>query len=102
MHRAPPAHKAPAPATPGQIVNPVKPTVPVAPAPQENRMHVERFMPNITTLIAFEQGELDEEEAIAFIQDGIDKGWVWHLQGCYGRTATALIQAGHCHRPTER
>lgn len=53
-------------------------------------------MPNIDTLIAFENGDLDEDEAIAFIQDGIDKGWVWGLQGSYGRTAASLIDSGLC------
>lgn len=54
-------------------------------------------MPNIETLIAFENGELDQDETIEFIQDGIDKGWVWNLQGFYGRTAQSLITAGLCH-----
>lgn len=54
-------------------------------------------MPNIDQLIAFENGELDDDQVIAFIQDGIDKGWVWKLQGFYGRTARALIDTGYCH-----
>lgn len=54
-------------------------------------------MPNIDALIAFENGELDDDQVIAFIQDGIDKGWVWALQGFYGRTAKSLIDAGYCH-----
>ncbi len=54
-------------------------------------------MPNINKLIAFENGELDQDQAIEFIQDGIDKGWVWKLQGFYGRTAEALINDGLCH-----
>lgn len=54
-------------------------------------------MPNIDTLLAFENGELDQDAAVNFIQDGIDTGWVWKLQGFYGRTATALINAGLCH-----
>ena len=54
-------------------------------------------MPNITTLMAFENGELDQDQVVEFIQDGIDKGWVWKLQGFYGRTAAALIAAGLCH-----
>lgn len=53
-------------------------------------------MPNIDTLIAFENGELTNDEVIDFIQDGIDKGWVWKLQGFYGRTARDLIEAGYC------
>lgn len=54
-------------------------------------------MPNIDQLIAFENGELDDDAVIEFIQDGIDKGWVWKLQGFYGRTARALIDTGYCH-----
>lgn len=54
-------------------------------------------MPNIDTLIAFENGELDEDQVVDFIQDGINKGWVWQLQGFYGRTARSLIDAGLCH-----
>lgn len=54
-------------------------------------------MPNIDQLIAFENGELEDDQVIEFIQDGIDKGWVWKLQGFYGRTARALIDTGLCH-----
>jgi hypothetical protein len=54
-------------------------------------------MPNINTMIDFENGELDNEQIVEFIQDGIDKGWVWRLQGFYGRTAQALINDGLCH-----
>jgi hypothetical protein len=54
-------------------------------------------MPNIDTLIAFENGDLDDDAVITFIQDGIDKGWVWQLQGFYGRTAQSLIDVGLCH-----
>ena len=53
-------------------------------------------MPNIEQIIRFENGEMDFDEVVTFIQDGIDKGWVWRLQGFYGRTARDLIEAGHC------
>jgi hypothetical protein len=53
-------------------------------------------MPDINKLIAYEEGSLDDEETIAFFQDGIDNGWVWGLQGHYGRTAKALIELGFC------
>ncbi len=54
-------------------------------------------MPNIDQLIAFENGDLDDDQIIEFIQDGIDKGWVWKLQGVYGRLAVSLIDARLCH-----
>lgn len=53
-------------------------------------------MPDIDKIIAFENGEMDEDQVVEFIQDGIDKGWVWRLQGFYGRTAQSLIAAGLC------
>ena len=53
-------------------------------------------MPDIDTLIAFENGELDDAAVVDFIQAGIDAGWVWGLQGLYGRTAQALIDARRC------
>lgn len=53
-------------------------------------------MPDVASLIAFENGELDQDAVVSFIQDGIDRGWVWCLQGAYGRTAAALIDAGLC------
>lgn len=55
-------------------------------------------MPNIDDIIAFENGEMDEGRFVAFFQDGIDRGWVWQLQGFYGRTANNLIDAGLCTR----
>jgi len=47
-------------------------------------------------LIAWENGELDFEETVDLFQGLIDSGLAWTLQGCYGRTAKALIDAGHC------
>lgn len=53
-------------------------------------------MPNIFQLVKFEQGELDDDEIDELFQDGINNGWVWHLQGSYGRAAQQLINAGRC------
>jgi len=47
-------------------------------------------------IIAFECGELSEEETIVLFQKLIDNGMAWTLQGSYGRTAKALIDAGLC------
>lgn len=52
---------------------------------------------NIDQIIAYEQGELDDDEAVELFQSLIDDGTAWTLQGHYGRTAAALIDAGLCH-----
>lgn len=49
-------------------------------------------------IIAYECGELSEEKTIELFQHLIDTGLAWRLQGHYGRTAMALIEAGVCHR----
>lgn len=50
-------------------------------------------------IMAYEDGEMDEDQAIEFFQELIDTGLAWTLQGSYGRTAKALIDAGHCVLP---
>lgn len=47
-------------------------------------------------IIAYESGELTEEEVVELFQDLINNGLAWTLQGSYGRMAMALIDAGHC------
>lgn len=47
-------------------------------------------------VIDYESGELDEEAMIQGFQYLIDTGLAWSLQGHYGRTAMALIEAGIC------
>jgi len=50
----------------------------------------------IDKIMSFEEGELDDEEVVELVQQGIDEGWVWQLQGSYGRLATQLLQQGRC------
>jgi hypothetical protein len=45
-------------------------------------------------IIAYESGELDEDGIVALLQTLVDNGMAWTLQGSYGRTARALIEAG--------
>lgn len=45
-------------------------------------------------IIAFESGELDEDETIELFQHLLTSGTIYHLQGCYQRTAQNLIDAG--------
>lgn len=53
-------------------------------------------MTQLDKMIAWENGELDDADVIALFQDLIDSGMAWTLQGCYGRQAQALIDAGLC------
>ena len=50
----------------------------------------------LNQVIAYEQGELDEEGILELFQELINSGMAWKLQGSYGRTAKALIDAGYC------
>jgi uncharacterized protein YggL (DUF469 family) len=47
-------------------------------------------------IMKWESEEMDEEELAEGFQHLIDNGHCWSLQGCYGRTAAALIEAGLC------
>jgi hypothetical protein len=45
-------------------------------------------------VIAYEQGDLDENETITLFADLVRTGLAWTLQGSYGRTAADMIDAG--------
>jgi len=49
-------------------------------------------------IMDFEGGSVTQGEIINGFQHLIDNGHAWSLQGSYGRTAQALINAGHCHK----
>jgi len=51
----------------------------------------------VANIMAYENGELGEEETVAFFQHLVDTGLAWQLQGSYGRAAQALINAGLVH-----
>ena len=51
-------------------------------------------------ITAYEDGELDREESIELFQALVDSGLAWQLQGSYGRTAQALINAGEITCPS--
>ena len=54
------------------------------------------MMPNITDISDYEAGAIAQEDMVGFFQGMINSGVVWRLQGHYGRTAAALIEAGDC------
>lgn len=47
-------------------------------------------------IIAYESGDLTEDQVVDLFQELIDNGMAWRLQGHYGRTAMALVRAGEC------
>lgn len=56
----------------------------------------DRPFDEIGAIIEYESGELSDEDTIELFQHLIDNGHAWSLQGHYGRTAAALIEAGLC------
>lgn len=50
----------------------------------------------VGSIMAFEDGQMNESEVVDFFQHLIDTGLAWTLQGSDGRMATRLIEAGHC------
>ena len=55
----------------------------------------------VDKIIAYESGEMNDDEIIGFFQELLDTGLCWQLQGHYGRTATALIKEGLIRRGNE-
>jgi hypothetical protein len=51
-----------------------------------------------SNIIAYEEGELDEDQTIELFQHLIDNGMAWTLQGGYGRAAMQMIEDGVCNR----
>jgi hypothetical protein len=56
-------------------------------------------VPDLSAMVAFEEGELDEDGVIALFQELVNSGLAFRLQGFYGRTAMALIEAGLIEAP---
>ena len=48
----------------------------------------------MSNIIAWEAGTIDPDDVVPFFQALVDTKLVWLLQGAYGRTATAMIDAG--------
>lgn len=56
-------------------------------------------MDQVSQIIAYENGELDEDSTIELFQSLVNSGLAWQLQGHYGRTAANLIRAGRVVLP---
>ena len=53
-------------------------------------------------IMAFEQGELDNEEVYSLFQFLLDSGMIHSLQGSYQRMAEELLLAGVIHMPSHQ
>lgn len=51
-------------------------------------------------LVAYESGELDEQETLELFEELVQTGLAWQLQGHYGRTAMYLIETGEIADPS--
>lgn len=56
-------------------------------------------MADIDKLMRYEDGDMDEQEVNELFQSLVNSGEAWTLQGHYGRTAQALINAGRITAP---
>jgi len=52
----------------------------------------------VGSIIAYEQGELNDQEIVCLFAELVKSGMAWSLQGSYGRTANALIKEGWMDR----
>jgi hypothetical protein len=55
----------------------------------------------VDQLIAYEEGQITEDEEIALFQHLIDTGTCWHLSGHYQCVGATLIEAGVIKPPQE-
>jgi hypothetical protein len=48
----------------------------------------------VDQLIAYEEGQITQDEEVAFFAHLVETGVCWHLPGHYQRVAATLIEAG--------
>ena len=53
----------------------------------------------VEQLIAYEEGQLTEDQEIAFFEHLVETGTCWQLQGHYQRVAATLMEAGLINSP---
>lgn len=53
----------------------------------------------VDDIIAYESGQMDRDEIIAFFQKLVNTGVAWELQGAYGRQADQLLKLGLIYDP---
>ena len=58
-------------------------------------MRYENFNSIVDKMVAYEGGEMNEEEVVEFFQELLDRRLINSLQGSYQRTAALLLELGH-------
>ena len=53
----------------------------------------------VDQLIAYEEGQLTEDQEIALFEHLVETGMCWQMQGHYQRVAATLIEAGLISSP---
>ena len=62
---------------------------------RRRKMKFKDFNSIVDKMVAYEGGEMNEEEAIEFFQELLDRRLISSLQGNYQRTAALLLELGH-------
>ena len=52
---------------------------------------------SVGAIMAYENGDLDDDGIIERFQYLVDTGLAWQLQGSYGRAAHAMLKSGVIH-----
>ena len=55
----------------------------------------------VNMIVQYECGELDDNATLELFSELIKTGQAWRLQGHYGRTAKAIIDAGYISKDGE-
>jgi hypothetical protein len=53
----------------------------------------------VDRLIAYEEGQITEEQEVAFFEHLVETGTCWQLSGHYQRVAATLVEAGLLNSP---
>ena len=58
-------------------------------------MMFDSFNSIVDRMVAYEAGEMNEEETVEFFQELLDRRMINSLQGTYQRIAALLLELGH-------